>query len=154
MFSILSGPRRCPPKAQKPFSCPPVITREIGQDYADRAIQSHRPRGQLTAGKKCTCEEPDWDGEYWKQEECLACTQGWEQHSILWRELRLKPWQWPVYERAEDAERHLTITLMPVDRWRVIGCSTRQRKHNQTKRARFSEPAFRHFGANVVVGVR
>jgi hypothetical protein len=29
--------RRCPPKAQKSFSCPPVITRELGQDYADRA---------------------------------------------------------------------------------------------------------------------
>jgi len=30
-------PRRWPPKAQKSFSCPPVITRELGQDYADRA---------------------------------------------------------------------------------------------------------------------
>jgi hypothetical protein len=54
--------------------------------------------------RRCTCEERDWGGEYWKHEQCPACTQWSDQHAILWRELRLKPWQWPAYERPEDAE--------------------------------------------------
>jgi hypothetical protein len=83
--------------------------------------------------KKCTCEEPDWDGEYWKQEDCPACTQWWEQHSILTCELSFKPWQWPAYERPEDAGSPSNDNA---DRWRVIGCSSRQRKHNQTKTGR------------------
>jgi hypothetical protein len=66
------------------------------------ALEAFRKMQRLE--KKCTCEEPDWDGEYWKREQCPACTQWWEQHSILWRELRLKSWQWPAYERPEDAE--------------------------------------------------
>ena len=27
---------------------------------------------------------------------------GWEQHSILWREVRCKLWEWPAYRHPDD----------------------------------------------------
>jgi hypothetical protein len=40
---------------------------------------------------QCTCAPRDWDGEYWKHEQCKACAEWWKQNSILHDALKLRP---------------------------------------------------------------
>jgi hypothetical protein len=48
----------------------------------------------------CSCAPIDWDGAYWERGElCDGCRRYWNLHGHLHKELRAKPWQWPVIER-------------------------------------------------------
>lgn len=51
----------------------------------------------LELEEACSCAPINWE-KYWERERCAACKQWWEQHSVLWRELKLPPWIWPAYE--------------------------------------------------------
>jgi hypothetical protein len=79
-----------------PINRPPRAT------ITPAALEAFRKMQRLE--RRCTCEEPDWDGAYWNQEQCPACEQWWAQHSILHGELRLRPWQWPAYRRPDGTE--------------------------------------------------
>lgn len=78
-----------------PIGRPPVT------QITPKAIAAFRKMRRLEA--RCTCEPIDWGGKYYEHEQCKTCEQWWEQNAILCSELRLKPWEWPAYERP-DAE--------------------------------------------------
>ena len=59
-------------------------------------------RRMEAAASACTCGPWDWDGEYWKHEQCSACDEWWQAHGHLWVLLDAKPWQWPCV-RDPDA---------------------------------------------------
>jgi hypothetical protein len=63
------------------------------------AIAAFKRMQKLEAA--CTCKPIDWEGKYWEREECKACEQWWEEHSILFHELKLPPWEWPAIERPD-----------------------------------------------------
>ena len=46
----------------------------------------------------CTCP-PGFD--FVRDKRCRACEDWWTQHSVLHREMRLKPWEWPCYEHPD-----------------------------------------------------
>jgi hypothetical protein len=71
-------------------------SRPLKPEITATAIAAFRKMRRLRT--KCTCAPVDWEGEYWKHQECPACDQWWQQHSILWHELRLKVWQWPAIQ--------------------------------------------------------
>jgi hypothetical protein len=61
-----------------------------------KAIEAFRKMKRLET--KCTCAPIDWGGKYWEHQECHACEQWWQQHSILCDELNLRPWERPAVE--------------------------------------------------------
>ena len=72
--------------------------------------------------RRCTCNGDDG--------ECPVCTQWAEQQSFLHNELQLKPWQWPVYERPDEAEpsspRENADAGGPVARYRALKQAARR----------------------------
>ncbi len=44
---------------------------------------------------QCTCAPIDWDGEYWKREQCAACDEWFSHHSVLHDEVGAELWEWP-----------------------------------------------------------
>jgi hypothetical protein len=69
------------------------IVRHQRAKITPEALAAFRAMQRLE--RQCTCKGGDHD--------CPACAQRAEQHSILHRELRLEPWEWPVYGRPDDA---------------------------------------------------
>lgn len=75
------------------------IAREGRMQITPVAIAAFRKMQRLET--KCTCAPVDWNGKHWERTECPACKRWWEQHSILWDELGLRPWQWPAYRHPD-----------------------------------------------------
>jgi hypothetical protein len=48
--------------------------------------------------RACACPPIDWNGEYWKRQQCASCEQWWALHSELCDELGCQPWHWPAIE--------------------------------------------------------
>lgn len=59
-------------------------------------------RRMEAAASACTCEPIDWDGEYWKHEQCPACRGWWDAHARLWVLVGAKLWQFPCVQDPED----------------------------------------------------
>jgi hypothetical protein len=72
------------------------LTRPLQHPISDTALRAFRHMRGLE--RQCRCPPRDWNGEYWKHEQCKACGEWWEQHSILHDALQLRPWQWPAIE--------------------------------------------------------
>jgi hypothetical protein len=70
------------------------INRPLRTKVTPEALAAFRTMQRLE--RRCTCKDDNND--------CPACVQWGEQHSILHSELQLKPWQWPAYEHPDDAE--------------------------------------------------
>jgi hypothetical protein len=56
--------------------------------------------------RQCTCPEIDWQGEYWKREECPACAAWWDAHCELHQALRCEVWEWPCIEHPDAVSPH------------------------------------------------
>jgi hypothetical protein len=77
----------------------PINRPPRGNRFTPAALAAFREMQRLADA--CTCAPVNWDGEHWDREQCKACEQWWQQHSILVDELRLKPWQWPAVESPD-----------------------------------------------------
>jgi hypothetical protein len=64
----------------------------------------------------CSCKPRNWDGEYWRHEECAGCERWWTLHSELHDELRARPWEWPCVEDAA-AENPYPSGSFAAQRW-------------------------------------
>ena len=72
------------------------LARPLQLPILDRALRAFRHMRRLE--RQCSCPPRDWDGEYWKHKQCKACSEWWEQHSMLHDALQLRPWQWPAIQ--------------------------------------------------------
>jgi len=54
--------------------------------------------------------------------ECDACEKYWDQHNILYDELKLKPWQWPAYANFEGDKSDV------IERYRMLKAASDERK--------------------------
>jgi hypothetical protein len=60
-----------------------------------RAVELFEAMGKL----RCTCAPRDWNGKYWKHQQCAGCARWYDFHDELHRELGCEPWQWPCVSR-------------------------------------------------------
>jgi hypothetical protein len=97
------------------------LARPLQYPISETALRAFRHMCRLES--QCTCAPRDWDGEYWKHEQCKACAEWWKQNSILHDALKLRPWQWPAIEKPGDREpvpcwsassRSTTISKIPI----------------------------------------
>jgi hypothetical protein len=78
---------------------------------SDTALRAFRHMRRLE--RQCSCLPRDWDGEYWKYEQCTACAEWWVQNSILHDALQLRPWQWPAIENPATENPYLRARQLP-----------------------------------------
>jgi hypothetical protein len=78
------------------------LARPLQHRITDTALQAFHRMRELE--NQCMCPPRDWDGEYWKHQQCKACGEWYDQHDILHRELAMPPWRWPCVEhpRAQN----------------------------------------------------
>jgi hypothetical protein len=80
---------------------------------------------------QCTCPERDWNGEYWKHQQCAACDAWWEQFGIIHDELRLQPWDFAVqhpdatsgYPEGCQADKNWKPDLEAQARYRALAAA-------------------------------
>lgn len=77
----------------------PIHRPPRGGEFSPAALAAFRKMQRLDA--RCTCEPIDWDRKYWDHDECPACARWWQQHNILWGELKLKLWEWPAVKHPD-----------------------------------------------------
>jgi hypothetical protein len=51
--------------------------------------------------KQCSCPPRD-PVRYWEHQQCAACEAWRDQHAILWRELKCRPWEFPCIRPDKD----------------------------------------------------
>jgi hypothetical protein len=51
---------------------------------------------------ECTCPPRDWEGEYWKHEQCQGCDKWFDLHSRLHDEVGAQLWEWPCIRNRDD----------------------------------------------------
>jgi hypothetical protein len=69
--------------------------------FTPAALEAFRKMRELEG--RCRCKPRNWAGEYWKHKPCRACDEWWEQHAVLYAELRCKLWEFPCVEHPADA---------------------------------------------------
>jgi hypothetical protein len=91
-------------------------------------------------GPKCTWSPRDWDGEYWKHEECPGCRRWWDLHALLHRELKCRPWQFPCiehlatvsgYPEGDEAWKAWKPDLAAQARWRALAKAAKEARRAQ-----------------------
>jgi hypothetical protein len=89
------------------------IKRARRRKITDTAIQTFVK--MQNSEQQCTCDDDDGP-------ECATCDEWWKQHSVLHRELRLLPNQWPVYARPDEPQPYPESTDAdgPVRRYRQL----------------------------------
>jgi hypothetical protein len=70
------------------------INRPLRTKITPAAREAFRKMQRLE--RQCTCTGDDDD--------CPACAESKEHNRVLFQDLRLRAWEWPVYTRPDDAE--------------------------------------------------
>jgi hypothetical protein len=73
--------------------------RPTKQQFTPRALALFRKIEKI----ECTCPPRDWDGEYWKHEECAGCDLWWDLYGELHDELGAPLWDWPCIQHPDAA---------------------------------------------------
>src|SRR5262249_55826982 len=67
--------------------------------------------------RMCTCPPPRYPDYV---EDCDACQQWWEWHSVLREEVKAPPWEWPVVVEPDDDDDDGNDSDDPHFAWRRV----------------------------------
>ena len=76
-----------------PVNRPPVV------QITSAALAAFKAMRALE--EQCSCPPRD-PVRYWEHQQCAACEAWWDQHAILWRELKCRRWEFPCIRPDED----------------------------------------------------
>jgi hypothetical protein len=69
------------------------INRAMRRQITPAAVEAFQQMEKLRT--QCTCPPRDWDGEYWKHEQCAACDEWFSHHSVLHDAVGAELGEWP-----------------------------------------------------------